>query len=84
MIVEFGDEDMGQKARTGHAARDRPTGRWNLHHAFAAAAGLLRPGDLDDLELTTINAMRAAFLPHDQRESIVREVIRPVYAAARA
>ena len=40
--------------------------------------------DLDDLELTTINAMRAAFLPHDQRESIVREVIRPAYAAARA
>lgn len=40
--------------------------------------------DLDDIELTTINAMRAAFLPHDQRESIVREVIRPAYDAARA
>ncbi|AQP47721.1 adenosine deaminase [Tessaracoccus aquimaris] len=39
--------------------------------------------DLDDIELTTVNAMRAAFLPHDQRESIVREVIRPAYAAAR-
>jgi len=39
--------------------------------------------DLDDIELTTVNAMRAAFLPHDQRETIVREVIRPAYEAAR-
>ncbi|SHJ30520.1 adenosine deaminase [Tessaracoccus bendigoensis DSM 12906] len=39
--------------------------------------------DLDDIEFTTVNAMRAAFLPHDHRESMVREVIRPAYAAAR-
>ena len=35
--------------------------------------------DVDDVEWCTINAMRAAFLPHDQRESIVREVILPGY-----
>ena len=40
--------------------------------------------DLDDVEWCTVNAMRAAFLPHDQRELIVREVIRPAYASARA
>lgn len=40
--------------------------------------------DLDDIELTTVNAMRAAFLPHDQREAMIREVIRPAFAAARA
>ncbi len=38
--------------------------------------------DLDDIEFTTVNAMRAAFLPHDQRESMVREIIRPAFAAA--
>ena len=36
--------------------------------------------DLDDVCTTTINAMRAAFLPHDQRESMIREVIEPAYA----
>ena len=40
--------------------------------------------DLDDVEWCTVNAMRAAFLHHDQRESLIREVIRPAYAAARA
>ena len=51
MIVELGDEDVGQKARTRHAARDGPTGRRHLHHAFAAAAGFLGAGNLDDLQL---------------------------------
>lgn len=36
--------------------------------------------DLDDVRRTTLNAMRAAFLPHDQRESMIREVIEPAYA----
>lgn len=38
---------------------------------------------LDDVELATVRAMRAAFLPHDQRERIVGELILPSYAAAR-
>ena len=38
-------------------------------------------GDLDDVRWCTVNAMRAAFLPHDQRESIIREVIEPAYRA---
>ncbi|WP_040282914.1 adenosine deaminase [Tessaracoccus massiliensis] len=37
--------------------------------------------DLDDVRRTTLNAMRAAFLPHDQRESMIREVIEPAFAA---
>lgn len=36
--------------------------------------------DLDDVRRTTLNAMRAAFLPHDQRESMIREVIEPAFA----
>ncbi|MCG6568715.1 adenosine deaminase [Tessaracoccus sp. ZS01] len=39
--------------------------------------------DLDDVERTIVGAMRAAFLPHDQRESMIREVILPAFAAAR-
>ena len=38
---------------------------------------------LEDVEWCTVNAIRAAFLHHDQRESFVHEVIRPAYAAAR-
>ena len=38
---------------------------------------------LDDVERATVNAMRAAFLPHDQREALVAEVIEPAYAARR-
>ncbi|MHA6511188.1 adenosine deaminase [Tessaracoccus sp. Z1128] len=38
---------------------------------------------LHDVERVTVNAMRAAFLPHDERERIVTEVIAPAYAAAR-
>lgn len=36
---------------------------------------------LDDVERVTVRAMRAAFLPHDQRERIVAEIIAPSYAA---
>lgn len=37
---------------------------------------------LIDVERITVNAMRAAFLPHDQRERIVAQIIAPAYAAA--
>jgi len=46
VIVGPGDKNVGQKACTRHAARDRPAGGGHLHHAFAAAAGFLEPGDL--------------------------------------
>ena len=51
MVVKLGDEDMRQQARACHAAGDRAAGGRNLHHAFAAAAGFLEPGDLHDLQL---------------------------------
>ncbi len=38
---------------------------------------------LDDVERATVGAMRAAFLPHDERERLVAEVIEPAYAARR-
>ncbi|MDO5533100.1 MAG: adenosine deaminase [Propionibacteriaceae bacterium] len=36
-----------------------------------------------DLRRFTVDAMRAAFLPHQQRERLIAEVIEPGYAAAR-
>lgn len=34
---------------------------------------------VEDVEWCTVNAMRAAFLPHDEREAILRDVILPAY-----
>jgi hypothetical protein len=51
VIVELRDQDMRQERRPGQAARDRPGRRRGLHHALAVAAGLLRPVDLDHLQL---------------------------------
>jgi adenosine deaminase len=36
---------------------------------------------LPDMEQATVNAMRAAFVHHDERERLVADVIRPAYAA---
>jgi adenosine deaminase len=38
----------------------------------------------DDLRWLTINAMKSAFIPFDQRLRIIDEVIKPGYAAMRA
>jgi adenosine deaminase len=35
---------------------------------------------LDDLRWFTINAMKSAFLPFDERLSIINHVIKPAYA----
>lgn len=35
---------------------------------------------LDEVRATTVNAMRAAFLAHDQREAMLRDVIEPAFA----
>ena len=39
--------------------------------------------DLDRLEWLTINAMKSAFLPFDERLALIDDVIRPGFAAAR-
>ncbi|WP_323791260.1 adenosine deaminase [Nocardioides sp.] len=38
----------------------------------------------DDLQWFTVNAMKSAFLPFDERLAIINEVIKPGYAALRA
>ncbi len=40
--------------------------------------------DLDDLRWFTVNAMKSAFLPFDERLAIINEVIKPGYAALSA
>jgi adenosine deaminase len=49
-------------------------------HALAGAFGIA----LDDMEWLTINAMKSAFAPFDERLEIINEVIKPGYAALRA
>lgn len=39
---------------------------------------------LDDLEKVTVNAMKSAFIPFDERLAIIMDVIKPGFAAARA
>jgi adenosine deaminase len=46
---------------------------WSLVEAFGY--------DLDDLRWFTINAMKSAFLPFDERLAIIDDVIKPGYAA---
>ena len=38
----------------------------------------------DDFEKLTINAMKSAFIPYDQRCRFIYEVLKPGYAKARA
>ncbi len=40
--------------------------------------------DLDDLEMFTLNAMQAAFLPLPDKISLIQEVILPGYDQARS
>jgi adenosine deaminase len=39
---------------------------------------------LDDLQWFTVNAMKSAFLPFDERLAMINEVIKPGYAALRS
>ncbi len=39
--------------------------------------------DADDMEWLTINAMKSAFLPFDERLDIISQNIKPGYAAMR-
>lgn len=40
--------------------------------------------DIDDIEWATINAMKSAFLPFDERLALIQGVIKPSYAASKA
>src|SRR5690606_41530909 len=46
MIVGLREQNIGQKARTLTATRDRAAARSNLHHLIATTARLPWPGDL--------------------------------------
>jgi adenosine deaminase len=50
---------------------------------FAAAAETFEL-TLDDFEKITINAMKSAFLPYDQRIDLIYKTLKPQYAKARA
>jgi adenosine deaminase len=39
---------------------------------------------LDDLRWFTVNAMKSAFLPFDERLALINDVIKPSYAALKA
>ena len=47
-----------------------------LHEAFGY--------DLDDFRWFTVNAMKSAFIPFDERLALIDEVIKPGYAALEA
>ena len=40
--------------------------------------------DLADMQWLTVNAMKSAFLPFDERLALINEVIKPKYAEMRA
>jgi adenosine deaminase len=40
--------------------------------------------DLDDLQWFTVNAMKSAFIPFDERLALINEVVKPGYAALAA
>ncbi|MPZ01053.1 MAG: adenosine deaminase [Actinophytocola sp.] len=49
-------------------------------HRLAAEFGY----GLDDMQWFTVNAMKSAFIPFDQRLALINEVIKPGYAALRS
>lgn len=51
VVVEFGDQDVGEQPGAGHAARDGAGWRRRLNDLLAAPAGFFQPGNLDDLQL---------------------------------
>src|SRR5690606_27634441 len=65
---ELGDEHIGKQTCPGHAAGDRPARGRRLDHLLTAAAGLLRAGDLDDLELCRDHLEDLAHVLADQAQ----------------
>ena len=75
------DHAAGGAALPGHRQHRQPA---DVRHVDdprdAAASTRLRLGP-DDLRWSTINAMKSAFLPFDERLEIIEHVIKPGYAA---
>ena len=51
MVIVFGDQDKGQQAGSGEAARNGSAGCRTLDHLLTAPAGLLQPRHVDHLHL---------------------------------
>ena len=55
----------------------------NMVKEFQAAADTFGLG-VDDFEKITINAMKSAFIPYNERCQIIYDVIKPNYAQIRS
>ncbi len=62
---------------------NRLMSRTTLSREFAQLVATFGWG-IAEVEKTTVAAMRAAFLHHDEREALIQGLIRPAYRAARA
>jgi adenosine deaminase len=62
---------------------NRLMSRTSMSHEMASLVEAFGYG-LDDLRWFTINAMKSAFLPFDERLAIIEELIKPEYAALAA
>jgi adenosine deaminase len=73
----------GQKFRTTLNTDNRLMSNTSMTREFEVAAEAFDLS-LDDFEKLTINAMKSAFLPYDQRCHFIYSVLKPGYANARA
>jgi adenosine deaminase len=71
-----------QKFRTTLNTDNRLMSNTTLTREFEVAAQTFDLS-LDDFEKLTINAMKSAFLPYDQRCNFIYAVLKPGYAKAR-
>ena len=83
VVVIFGDQDEGQEARPGEAARNGPAGCRTLDHLLTAPAGLLQPRHVDHLHLRHDHVEDLAhILAHQtQRAAAVRACVAGVHLA---
>jgi adenosine deaminase len=72
----------GQKFRTTLNTDNRLMSNTSMTREFEVAAEAFDLS-LDDFEKLTINAMKSAFLPYDQRCQFIYSVLKPAYARAR-
>ena len=68
-------------ALPGHRQHRQPADERHVDDPRDAAARRGRGLDLDDLRWVTVNAMKSAFLPFDERLAIIEDVVKPGYAA---